>query len=73
MNQPILDALGGDVNKRYMMHDCVEDVLGYEAPNSDKPYRAYCYVKDWTNWEQVPNSWKDAMKVVFSEFRDELN
>ena len=73
MNQPILDALGGDVNKRYMMHDCVEDVLGYEAPNSDKPYRAYCYVKDWTNWEQVPNSWKDAMKVVFSEFREELN
>lgn len=73
MNQPILDALGGDVNKRYMMHDCVEDVLGYEAPNSDKPYRAYCYVKDWTNWEQVPNSWKDAMKVIFSDFREQLN
>ena len=73
MNQPILDALGGEMNKRYMMHDCVEDVLGYEAIDSDKPYRAYCYVKDWTNWEQVPDSWKDAMKIVFSEYREELN
>lgn len=73
MNQPILDALGGDVTKRYMMHDCVEDVLGYGVPNSDKPYTAYCYVKDWSNWAEIPINWKNAMRVIFSEFREELN
>lgn len=73
MNQHILDALGGDVTKRYMMHNCVEDVLGYGAPTSDKPYHAYSYVKDWQSWNDVPQSWKDAMKQVFCEFREELN
>ena len=73
MNQHILNALNGDVSKRYMMHDCVEDVLGYEAPSSDKPFKAYCVVKDWTNWQQVPETLKGAMRVIFSDYRDELN
>ena len=72
MNQPILDALGGDANKRYMMHDCVEDVLGYPAPGSDKPYRAYTKVKDWQTWNDVLQAWKNAMKQVFSEFQGNL-
>ena len=73
MNQHILDAIGGDATKRYMMHNCVEDVLGYSAPTSDKPYHAYSYVKYWQSWNDVPQSWKDAMKQVFCEFREELN
>ena len=72
MNQPILDALGGDANKRYMMHDCVEDVLECPAPSSDKPYRAYIHVKDWQTWDDVPQTWKDAMRQVFSEFQGDL-
>lgn len=72
LNQPILDALGGDTNKRYMMHDCVEDVLGYPATSSDKPYRAYTHVKDWLTWDDVPHTWKDAMRQVFREFQDDL-
>ena len=72
MNQSILNALDSDANKRYMMHDCVEDVLGYSAPTSDKPYRAYTHVKDWQTWDDVPPSWKDAMKQVFSEFQGDL-
>lgn len=72
MNPSILAALDGDTSKRYMMHDCVEDVLGYTAPTSDKPYRAYTHVKDWQTWNDVPPAWKDAMKQVFSEFQGDL-
>ena len=72
MNQPILDALGGDDTKRYMMHNCVEDVLGYEAPLFDKPYKAYCFVKDWLTWANVPNGWKNAMRDIFWEHSAEL-
>lgn len=68
MNQPILDALGGDDTKRYMMHNCVEDVLGYEVPGADKPYKAYCFVKDWLTWDDVPNGLKNAMRIIFREY-----
>ncbi len=67
MNQPILDALGGDTTKRLMMQECVEDELGYPAPENDKPYTAYRHVKDWATWADVPENWKAKIRVVFSD------
>lgn len=72
MNEPILEALDNDPSKRLMMHNCVEDELGYEAPDSDKPYKAYKHVKNWMSWDDVPANWKNKMKVVFSEFAHKL-
>lgn len=72
MNVPILTALGNDSTKRLMMHNCVEDELGYTAPKSDKPFKAYKQVKDWQTWDDVPDNWRNKMKIVFSEFADEL-
>lgn len=72
MNAPILAALGNDSTKRLMMHNCVEDELGYTAPKSDKPFKAYKQVKDWQTWDDVPDNWRNKMKIVFSEFADEL-
>lgn len=72
MNAPILTALGNDSTKRLMMHNCVEDELGYTAPKSDKPFKAYKQVKDWQTWDDVPDNWRNKMKIVFSEFADEL-
>lgn len=66
MNQPILDALDGDNTKRLMMEECVEDVLGYPAPSHDKPYKAYEHIKDWNTWDDVPDNWKEKMRIVFS-------
>lgn len=72
MNVHILAALDNDSAKRLMMHNCVEDELGYTAPNSDKPYKAYCRVKEWKTWSDVPENWRSKMKIVFSEFAGEL-
>lgn len=72
MNAPILTALGNDSTKRLMMHNCVEDELGYTAPKSDKPFKAYKQVKDWQTWDDVPDNWKNKMKIVFSEYADKL-
>ena len=72
MNAPILTALGNDSTKRLMMHNCVEDELGYTAPKSDKPFKAYKQVKDWKTWDDVPDNWKNKMKIVFSEYADKL-
>ena len=72
MNNPILAALDNDSSKRLMMHNCVEDELGYSAPSSDKPYQAYKIVKDWKTWDDVPSNWKSKMKIVFSEYANQL-
>lgn len=72
MNAPILTALGNDSTKRLMMHNCVEDELGYTAPKSDKPFKVYKQVKDWQTWDDVPDNWKNKMKIIFSEYADKL-
>lgn len=72
MNQPILDSLDGDAHKRLMMHNCVEEELGYNAPSSDKPYKAYEFVSQWETWDDVPERWKAVMKKVFHEFAEQL-
>lgn len=72
MNAPILVALGNDSAKRLMMHNCVEDELGYPAPNKDKPFKAYKYVKEWNSWSDVPINWKNKMRIVFSDFAEKL-
>lgn len=55
-----------------MMHNCVEDELGYPAPNKDKPFKAYKYVKEWNSWSDVPINWKNKMRIVFSDFAEKL-
>lgn len=70
MNAPILQALDNDATKRLMMHNCIEDVLGYPAPSSDKPYKAYKFVKNWKTWDDVPVHWREKMKTVFQEYAD---
>lgn len=72
MNQPILDALKGDTSKRLMLHNCIEDVLGYSAPSSEKPFNAYQHIKDWSSWDDVPQDWKNVMKKVFSDYAAQL-
>lgn len=67
MNQRILEALGGDNTKRLMMQECVEDELQYPVPASDKPFTAYQHVKDWNTWDDVPESWKTKMRIVFPD------
>ena len=53
-----------------MMAECIEDELGYPAPSSDKPFKAYKFVQNWTSWDNVPQRWKDKMKNVFSGYID---
>lgn len=65
-NEPIKQALSNDEHL-FVLENCVEDVLGYPAPSSDKPYKAYCYIKDnWTSWDDVGAKWKAIMEAIFN-------
>lgn len=66
-NEPIRQALDYD-DHLFVLENCVEDVLGYTAPTSDKPYKAYCYINDnWKEWRDISEQWKIIIKNIFNE------
>lgn len=67
-NQPILEAIG-NASKRFMLTNCIEDVLGYEAPINEKPFTAYRHIKDnWGDeWASVPSAWRQVVERVFDD------
>ena len=66
-NEPIRQALNDDT-RLFVLENCVEDVLGYSAPSSDKPYKAYCYIKDnWNSWNDVSLKWKSIVEQIFND------
>jgi predicted ATP-dependent endonuclease of OLD family len=68
-NPGILTALDDVEEKRVMLEECIEDVLGYPAPSSEKPYTAYKLASEWgENWSDVPETWRSIMESVFSEY-----
>lgn len=66
-NEPIKRVLDND-NHLFVLENCVEDVLGYSAPSSDKPYKAYCFIKDnWKEWKNIDNKWKAIVEAIFND------
>lgn len=70
-NQPILEAIGNE-NDRLMLENCMEEVLGYDAPNENKPYEAYKYIqsnwKEEDGWSGVSAQWKSLIEtIIFKE------
>lgn len=67
VNPRILSALQSE-DKRIMLEECVEDVLGYKAPSKDKPYKAFLETKDWNSYEDIPESWQTILNQVFKDY-----
>ena len=66
-NEPIRQALDNDKHL-FVLRNCIEDVLGYTAPTSDKPYKAYCYInKNWNEWKSIKEEWKTIVQNIFNE------
>ena len=67
-NQPIANALSGK-GKIVQMHENVEDEIGYKAPSSEKPLRAFKETTTWGHdWDGVPDGWKKKIKEIFSDY-----
>lgn len=64
-NEPIRLNVGDD-KKIWVLENCIEDILGYEPPNYDKPYKAYKFINDnWgDNWMDIPEKWRDLIEDV---------
>ena len=54
MNPAIANTLS-DNGRRIMLSECIEDLLGYPAPNSEKPFTAFRCVSAWgQSWNDIP-------------------
>lgn len=72
MNAPILAQAGA--KRRIMIEECIEDLLGYPAPSSEKPYRAFEHIS--SNWgeefSELPDRWKTIFLDLCSPYLDHL-
>lgn len=67
-NQPIADALAGG-GKVVQMHENIEDEMGYPAPGSEKPFKAYQHTQTWgDDWASLPAAWRAKMVEVFGAY-----
>lgn len=67
-NSHILDAVG-DPNCVTVLAESIEDVLGYEAPSKEKPYRAFREMEKWgPDWSDVPENWRTCVERVFQGY-----
>ncbi|WP_374497583.1 ATP-dependent nuclease [Vogesella indigofera] len=67
-NQPIADALAGS-GKVVQMHENIEDEMGYHAPSSEKPFKAYLHTQTWgEDWDSVPDAWRTKMVEIFGNY-----
>ena len=72
MNAPILEQTGED--RRVMIEECIEDLLGYDAPSAEKPYKAYQHIQNnWPdNFNDLPGDWKSTFIQLCSPYLDHL-
>jgi len=64
-NKPIADAVGN--NDRVIVLDRnLEEAMGYSPPASDKPYQAFAQASLWLKPQDVPLTWQDVIKKMFS-------
>jgi putative ATP-dependent endonuclease of OLD family len=68
MNAPIATAMNGR-GLVVQMHENIEDVLGYDAPKTEKPYQGYKQTLTWgEEWEDIPANWRAKMEEIFGGY-----
>lgn len=68
VNDAILRSAGA--HRRTMLEECVEDILGYEAPTKDKPFKAHDHIREsWGDaYEDIPQGWRDKFSEICAPY-----
>ncbi len=65
-NPHILSAAGSP-DKVIAIEECIEDLLGYPSPASEKPFNAYRHTLTWGDaYEGIPEKLKTVLSKVYS-------
>jgi putative ATP-dependent endonuclease of the OLD family len=63
-NQPISDAVN-DSARLILNNENIENILGYTAPSTDKPFKAFIFTNNWKSVEDIPLEWKKRFEFIF--------
>lgn len=63
-NQPISAAVN-DATRLILNHENIESSLGYMAPSTDKPFKAFTVTNAWTSIADIPAEWKNKFEFIF--------
>lgn len=65
-NDPILRAVGSP-ERVIVVNECIEDLLGYKSPSSEKPYHAYNHTLTWgANYDGVPENLRTVIERAYA-------
>ncbi len=67
-NPIILESLNSDETRLCVLENCVEDILGYKPPSKDKPYHAFKFTKNWTEYGEINEEWKNVIEKALAEY-----
>lgn len=63
---PHILAAAGSPDKVIVVEECIEDILGYPAPTSEKPFKAYQQTLKWgEDFDEMPDKLKSIMQKVY--------
>lgn len=71
---PLILAQTGE-GRRIMINNCIEDILGYPAPSSEKPYHAYAFIqRTWgETFETIPDNWRNLFVELHAPYLEHLH
>src|SRR5690625_3192000 len=71
MNKHIADAVD-DGTRVVVLEECIEDLLGYEAPSNNKPYKAYQHIDEHSEkeWEGINAQWRRIIEGIMYGIND---
>lgn len=71
---PLILAETGE-NRRVMIEECIENILGYDPPSNEKPFKAYKYIEEsWPdNFDQLPDNWKRIFIKLYHPYLNHLS
>ncbi|MCX6152560.1 MAG: AAA family ATPase [Candidatus Kapabacteria bacterium] len=64
-NEPIKLAIN-DIGRLILNEEIIEDTLGYSAPSSDKPYKAFAFSYKWKSVADIPQTWREKIEFIFN-------
>jgi predicted ATPase len=67
-NAPIAAVVAGHGQVVEMVEN-VEDEMGFQPSNYEKPYKAYKHTLTWgDDWDDLPLAWRAKMKMIFGDY-----
>jgi hypothetical protein len=65
-NRPIAEAVG-ETGAPIVLDKCLEDMLGYTPPVTDKPFQAFAHTSEWRLPGDVPTRWRETIQSAFPD------